>query len=184
MPSHIVVVLVVKDIAHEQNDGLVAVVLPPMRGAARLRPDLAGFMHDRIGAVAGVFDDLPLGDVDDRGTIGVAVPGHDAPGSIVSLRKRSWRLLSFAGSFSRSMAASTVSVTPLPAWAAGMRTSALNLPGGHSPATDADKPASVEPAIMPARTRLRPNPRPLAMRLNIFVISFVMPQPQRGGAED
>ena len=72
MPSHIVVVLVVKDIAHEQNDGLVAVVLPPMRGAARLRPDLAGFMHDRIGAVAGVFDDLPLGDVDDRGTIGVA----------------------------------------------------------------------------------------------------------------
>src|SRR5262249_26138575 len=76
--SHVVVALVVKDIAHKQNDGLVAEVLPPVRGAARLRPDIAGFVHDRISAVAGVFDDLALGDVDDRGAVAVAVPWHDA----------------------------------------------------------------------------------------------------------
>src|SRR6516162_9165726 len=51
-----------------------------MRGAARLRPDVAGLVHDRISAVAGVFDDLALGDVDDRGAVAVAVPGHDAAG--------------------------------------------------------------------------------------------------------
>src|SRR5262249_59548179 len=73
-----VVFRVVKDIADEQNDGFVAVVLPPMRCPARLRPDVAGLMHNWIGAVAGVFDDLALGDVDDRRSIGVAVPGHDA----------------------------------------------------------------------------------------------------------
>src|SRR5262245_9919247 len=76
--SHVVVALVVKDIAHEQNDGLVAEVLPPVRGAARLRPDIAGCVHDLISAVAGVFDDLALGDVDDRGAVAVAVPWHDA----------------------------------------------------------------------------------------------------------
>jgi hypothetical protein len=76
----------------------------------------------------------------------------------------------FAGSFSRSMAASTVSVTPFPAWVAGARASALNLPAGHSPAADADTPASVAPAVMAART----TPRPLAIRLNMFVISSVM----------
>src|SRR5262245_8001830 len=77
MPSHIVVGLVVKDIAYEQNGGLIAVVLPPVGGVALLRPDIARLMHDRIGAVAGVFDDLALGDVDDRRTVAVAVPGHD-----------------------------------------------------------------------------------------------------------
>src|SRR6516162_6929776 len=95
--------------------------------------------------------------------------GTMPPGSIVSLRKRSWRSLMFAGSLSRSMAASTVSVTPLPAWLDGVRTSALNLPAGHSPAADADTPASVAPAVTAART----TPRPLAIRLNMFVISFV-----------
>src|SRR6516162_5513151 len=102
------------------------------------------------------------------------------PGSIVSLRNRSWRSLMLAGSFSRSMAASTVSVTPLPAWATGTRTSALDLPAGHSPAADTDTPASVAPAIIPAKARLRPNARPLTMRLNMVVVSSVTPQPQRG----
>src|SRR5262249_44233462 len=77
MPSHIVVGLAVKDIAYEQNGGLIAVVLPPVGGVALLRPDIARLMHDRVGAVAGVFDDLALGDVDDRRTVAVAVPGHD-----------------------------------------------------------------------------------------------------------
>src|SRR5262249_1678403 len=106
--------------------------------------------------------------------------GTMPPGSIVSLRKRSWRSLMLAGSFSRSMAASTVSVTPLPAWATGGRTSAWFLPRGHSPAALADKPASVVPAIIPAKTRPRPNSRPLAMRLNMVVVSCVYPRPQRG----
>src|SRR5262249_42145733 len=78
--SHVVVALVVKDIAHEQNDRLVAEVLPPVPGAARLRPNIAGFVHDRISAVAGVFDDLTLDDVDDCGAVVVAMPGHDAAG--------------------------------------------------------------------------------------------------------
>ena len=37
-----------------------------------------GLVHDRIGAVAGIFDDLALLDEDQRGTIVMAVPGHDA----------------------------------------------------------------------------------------------------------
>src|SRR5262245_17081794 len=78
--SHVVIVLVVQHVADEQDDGLFSVILPPVRGAARLRPDLAGLVRDRDCAIAGVFDDLALGDVDDRGTVGMAVPGHDAAG--------------------------------------------------------------------------------------------------------
>src|SRR5262245_19923101 len=102
------------------------------------------------------------------------------PGPIVGLRNRSWRSLMLAGSFSRSMAASTVSVTLLPAWATGTRTSALDLPAGHSPAAETDTPASVAPAIIPPRARLRPNARPLTMQLNMVVVSSVTPRPQRG----
>src|SRR5262249_47845328 len=78
--SHVVVVLVVQHVADEQDDGLASIVLPPVGGAAGFRPDLAGLVHDRHGAVAGVFDDLAFGDVDDGGTVGVAVPRHDAAG--------------------------------------------------------------------------------------------------------
>src|SRR5262249_35687242 len=49
------------------------------------------------------------------------------------------------------------------------RPSAFNWPAGHSPAADADTPASVAPAVIAART----TPRPLAIRLNMFVISSV-----------
>src|SRR6516162_7108596 len=76
--SHVVIVLVVENVAHEQNDRFAAEILPPVRGATRLRPDVTGLVHDRIGAVAGVFDDLAFGDVNNRRPIGVAVPGHDA----------------------------------------------------------------------------------------------------------
>src|SRR6516225_372602 len=51
-----------------------------MRGAAGLGADIAGLVHNRNRAVAGVFDDLAFSDVDDGGTIGVAVPRHDAAG--------------------------------------------------------------------------------------------------------
>src|SRR5215468_1501872 len=68
----------VQDVADEQYDGLAAVVLPPVRGAAGLRPDVAGLVHDRHRAVAGVFDDLAFRDVDDGGAVAGAVPGHDA----------------------------------------------------------------------------------------------------------
>src|SRR6185295_11228055 len=76
--SHVLVVLVVEHVAHEQHDGLVARVLPPMRRGVRLRPDLAGLVNDRHRAGAGVFDDLAFCDVDDGGTIAVAVPGNDS----------------------------------------------------------------------------------------------------------
>ena len=42
--------------------------------------DLAGLVVDRPGAVAGVFDDLAFGDVDQRRTVVMAVPRHDAAG--------------------------------------------------------------------------------------------------------
>src|SRR5215207_5519674 len=77
---HVVVVRILADIADIENDGLLAEVLPPVRGAGDFRPDLAGLVHDRVGAVAGVFDDLTLLDEDQRGTIVVAVPGHDTAG--------------------------------------------------------------------------------------------------------
>src|SRR5947208_6747478 len=64
---HVVVVRILADVADIENDGLLAEVLPPVRGAGDFRPDLAGLVHDRIGAVAGVFDDLALLDVDQRG---------------------------------------------------------------------------------------------------------------------
>src|SRR3974377_2166016 len=51
-----------------------------MRGAAGLGADIAGLVHDWNRAVAGVFDDLAFGDVDDGGSIAVAVPRHDAAG--------------------------------------------------------------------------------------------------------
>src|SRR6516162_1368138 len=49
-----------------------------MRGAACLGADFAGLMHNGNRAVAGVFDDFALRDVNNRGTIAVAVPWHDA----------------------------------------------------------------------------------------------------------
>src|SRR5262245_11643277 len=49
-----------------------------MGGATRLWPYLTSFVHDRNRAVAGIFDDLAFCDVDDRRTIAVAVPRHDA----------------------------------------------------------------------------------------------------------
>src|SRR5262244_974412 len=77
-PSHVIVALVVQHIAHEQHDGLAARVLPPVRGGIGLRPDLAGLVHNRYRTGAGVFDDLAFRDVDDGGTVAMAVPGHDA----------------------------------------------------------------------------------------------------------
>ena len=49
-----------------------------MGGATRLWPYLASFVHNRNRAVAGIFDDFAFCDVDDRRTIAVAVPRHDA----------------------------------------------------------------------------------------------------------
>src|SRR4029450_13811996 len=75
---HVVVVRILADVADIENDGLLAEVLPPMRGAGDFRPDLAGLGQDRVGAVAGVFDDFALLDIDQRRTVVMAVPGHDA----------------------------------------------------------------------------------------------------------
>src|SRR5271166_1644621 len=99
--------------------------------------------------------------------------GTMPPGSMVSLRNRSWRSLMFAGSFSRSMAASTVSVTPLPAWATGARASAFILSEGQLPATAADTPASIDPAVMPARTTFRATCQLPVMEWNMIMISSI-----------
>src|SRR5215203_87198 len=77
-PSHMLVVRVVPHVADEQHHWLVAQVLPPVRGALGLGPDLAGLVMDRSRAVAGVFDDLALGDVDQCRSVVMAVPWHDA----------------------------------------------------------------------------------------------------------
>ena len=76
--SHVVVICVVLDVTHEQDDRLVSHVLPPMRSAAGLRSNVAGLVCNRNRAVARIFDDLAFRDVNDCGTISVAVPGHDA----------------------------------------------------------------------------------------------------------
>src|SRR6516162_8624563 len=78
--SHVLVGLIVQQIADIENHGLVAEVLPPMRRAARLGPDVAGLVHDRRRAIAGVFDDLTFGNEDEGWPIGMAVPRHYAIG--------------------------------------------------------------------------------------------------------
>src|SRR6478672_9804485 len=77
---HVVVVRVLADVADIENDGFLAEVLPPVRGAEHFGPDFAGLVDDRLGAVAGVFDDLALLHEDQRRTIVMAVPRHDAAG--------------------------------------------------------------------------------------------------------
>src|SRR6476620_9335384 len=69
----------------------------------QLRPADGIFVQSRR-----LHDVLHLrGDVDDRGTIAVAVPWHDVAGLDRELAEPRWRSLMFAGSFSRSIAAST-----------------------------------------------------------------------------
>src|SRR5262252_8811239 len=77
---HIVVGRIPADVADIEDDGLLAEVLPPMRGAVDFRPEITRLVHDRIDTVAGVFHDLTLLHEDQRGPIVVAVPWHDAAG--------------------------------------------------------------------------------------------------------
>src|SRR5262249_35266993 len=76
--SHIVVALVVEDEGPEQSDGFAAGSRWPKGGGDRLRREVPEHVNVRIGAVAGVLDDVDLGDVDIRRSICVAVTGHDA----------------------------------------------------------------------------------------------------------
>src|SRR6266702_4063747 len=75
---HVVVVRILADIADIQNDGLGPEILPPVRGAEYLGPDIAGLVQNRLGAVAGIFDDFALLDIDQGRPVVVAVPWHDA----------------------------------------------------------------------------------------------------------
>src|SRR5207247_6477016 len=77
---HVVVVRILADVADVEDDGFLAEVLPPVRGAEHFGPDLAGLVQDRLGAVAGVFDDLAVLREDQRRTVVMAVPRHDAAG--------------------------------------------------------------------------------------------------------
>src|SRR5262249_51227696 len=74
------VVLVVEQVSGQKNNRLLAGVLPPVRCALDLGRRLAGLVHDRRLAGAAVFGDLAGDDVDNRRTIGMAVPGDDASG--------------------------------------------------------------------------------------------------------
>src|SRR5262245_23614351 len=77
---HMIVVGVLADVADIEDDGFLAEVLPPVRGTEHFGAYVAGLVHDRRGAVRGIFDDLALLHEDQRGTVVVAVPGHDAAG--------------------------------------------------------------------------------------------------------
>src|SRR5882724_643357 len=77
---HVVVVRILADVADIENDGFLAEILPPVRGAGYFGPDLAGLVDDRLRAVAGVFDDLALLHIDQRRTVVMAVPRHDTTG--------------------------------------------------------------------------------------------------------
>ena len=74
------VVRVPADVADEQHRGLLAEVLPPVRGADDFWAISPALCRIGAGAVAGVFDDLALGDVDQRRAVVMAVPRHDPAG--------------------------------------------------------------------------------------------------------
>src|SRR6516225_6445981 len=57
---HVVVGRILTDVADIENDGFFAEVLPPMRGAIDLLPQVTRLVYDRIDAVAGVFYNLAL----------------------------------------------------------------------------------------------------------------------------
>src|SRR6516225_6662370 len=76
--SHVLVVLVVQHVAHEQHDRLFAEILPPVGSRICFGPDFSSLVHDRHCAVAGIFHDLALRDVYERGTVGMTVPRNDA----------------------------------------------------------------------------------------------------------
>src|SRR5262249_60689335 len=77
-PSHIVVLWVAANVADEQYHCFVAEILPPVRSTLCFCPYFAGLVHDWGRTVAGVFVDLALGDVDQRGAIVMAVPRNYA----------------------------------------------------------------------------------------------------------
>src|SRR5215211_7877907 len=78
--SHVAVALVLEQVRGDQCHRLAARVLPPMCRGMRLGRDLAGLVDDRHGAVARMLGDLAGDDVDERRTVGMAVPGNDAAG--------------------------------------------------------------------------------------------------------
>src|SRR5581483_3050456 len=73
-PSHIVVTLVVADVTNVQNHRHLTEILPPVRRALGLGPDIAGLVMDGPGAIAGKFDDLALLDENQRRPVVMAVP--------------------------------------------------------------------------------------------------------------
>src|SRR5205085_1782942 len=94
---HVVVVRILADVADIEDDGLGAEILPPMRGAEHLRPDIAGLVDDRLRAVAGVLDDFALLHKDQRGTVVVAMPRNDAAGLDRQLAEAQLAILDVGG---------------------------------------------------------------------------------------
>src|SRR3954469_9217632 len=63
--SHVVIGFVAEEIGGKQHHRLLAGVLPPMRGSVQLRRHVAGLVDQWHRAVARIFGDLALDDVDD-----------------------------------------------------------------------------------------------------------------------
>jgi len=78
--SHMVVVAIVANVANEQNHCRIFQILPPMWRSVPFGSDIAGFVRDGFGTISGIFDDLPLRDVDECGTVVMTVPWHDPAG--------------------------------------------------------------------------------------------------------
>ena len=163
--SHVVIALVVQHVAHKQSDSLVSQVLPPMGGAAGLWPYLASFVQNGNRAVTGIFDDLAFRDVDDGGSIAVTVPRHDA----------AWLDSEFA----------EPELTPLDVCLLLFKINRGEHRVGYALAGVGNRLTSVDPAIMPARTRCRPKRRASVMPSNMLVVSSVkaLPKGGRNGTE-
>lgn len=91
------VVQVLADVADVENDGFLAEVLPPVRGTGHFGTDIAGLVHDWVGAVRGVLDDFALLYEDQRRTIVMAVPRNDPAGLDGHLAKAQFAILDLGG---------------------------------------------------------------------------------------
>ena len=88
-----------------------------MRRGAGLARNLARFVHDRHRAIAGLFGDRAVDDVDDGRTVGVAVPGYNAAWLNDELAQAQRAAVNRRWLLGQSIAERTISVTPLAGFA-------------------------------------------------------------------
>ena len=103
---------IVEHVGHEQDHGRVTEFLHQCETSLVSRRRSPALWTIGAAQLLANSSDLAFGDVDQRRPVAVAVPGTTPPGSMVSLRKRSSRSRSLAGSLPRSIEPKVVSVTP------------------------------------------------------------------------